>query len=431
MKSLKIGVIGSGSTYTPELIDGFIKRSEELDVRQIVMMDIDQQRLQITGELAKRMIKRAGLKSEIILATNRQEALDGADFVVTQIRVGLMDGRARDERIPLEFGILGQETTGPGGFAMALRTIPVMLEIAKEMEALSPQGWMINFTNPSGLITEALSRYSSIQMIGLCNVPITYLMRFAQLYGVSVDRIYMDYFGLNHLTWIRKVFLDNTDITAEVTQRILEGDAQDLLGFRFNKKMVRALGMLPGGYLQYYYHRDQVLEKQLKSGNRAEQVMKIDRELLELYSDPELKEKPAILDQRGGAWYSDAACALISAIANGKKEIHYVNTKNNGALNGLPNDVIVEVPAVIHSDGPHPLTIGEIPLGIRGLIQAVKNYEQLTVEAAVSGSRDYALLALAAHPLVPTVDIAEKLLERILESNREFLPNFFHKKGGF
>ena len=426
MKELKIGVIGSGSTYAPELIDGFIKRREELNVKQVVMMDVDSERLEITGNLARRMVKRAGMDTEIVLTTNRREALDGASFVVTQVRVGLMEGRARDEKIPLEFGILGQETTGPGGFAMALRTIPVMLETARQMEELSPEGWMINFTNPSGLITEALSRYSKMQMIGLCNVPITYLMRFAKLYDVSVDRIYMDYFGLNHLTWMRKVYLDGKDITAEVTERILEGDAQDLLGFPFNKKMVRSLGLLPGGYLQYFYHRDRILEKQLTSGNRAEQVMKIDRELLELYSDPGLNEKPAILDQRGGAWYSDAACALISAIANDKKEIHIVNTRNNGALGGLPNDVVVEVPAMVNSAGPHPLVMGELPLGIRGLVQVVKTYEQLTVEAAVHGSREQALLALANHPLVPTVDIAEKLLDKILEENKAFLPQFYH-----
>ncbi len=425
MKELKIGVIGSGSTYAPELIDGFIKRRDELKVKQVVMMDIDPERLDITGNLARRMVQRAGMDTEIILTTNRREALDGSDFVVTQVRVGLMEGRARDERIPVEFGILGQETTGPGGFAMALRTIPVMLETAREMEKLSPNGWMINFTNPSGLITEALARYSKMPMIGLCNVPITYLMRFAKLYNVSVDRIYMDYFGLNHLTWIRKVYLDGQDITAEVTERILEGDAQDLLGYPFNKKMVRALGLLPGGYLQYYYHRDQIFEKQLKSGNRAEQVMKIDAELLKLYSDPNLNEKPAILDQRGGAWYSDAACALISAISNDKKEVHIVNTRNNGALGYLPDDVVVEVPAMINSSGPHPMVAGDLPLGIRGLIQTVKGYEQLTVEAAVHGSRDMALLALANHPLVPTVDVAEKLLDRILEENKEFLPQFY------
>lgn len=424
MKELKIGVIGSGSTYAPELIDGFIKRRDELKVKQIVMMDINTERLEITGNLARRMIKRAGMDADIVLTTKRREALDGSDFVVTQVRVGLMEGRARDEKIPLDFGILGQETTGPGGFAMALRTIPVMLEIAREMEKLSPNGWMINFTNPSGLITEALTRYSRMQMIGLCNAPITYLMRFAKLYNVTIDRIYMDYFGLNHLSWIRKVYLDGNDITAEVTQRILDGNARDLLGYPFNKQMVQALGLLPTGYLQYYYHRDQIYEKQLKSGNRAEEVMKIDAELFQLYANPNVNEKPAILDQRGGAWYSDAACALINAISNDKKEIHIVNTCNNGALGGLPDDVVVEIPAMVNSAGPHPLVAGELPIGIRGLVQVVKAYEQLTVEAAVHGSREQALLALANHPLVPTVDIAEGLLHRILEANKEFLPQF-------
>ena len=340
-KELKVGVIGAGSTYAPELIDGFIKRCEELTVSEIVMMDIDKERLEITGGLAKRMMDKAGLRTRIRLTQNRKEAMDGADFVVTQIRVGLMEGRGRDEKIPLEFGIIGQETTGPGGFCMALRTIPVMLEIAKEMESLSPKGWMINFTNPSGLITEALNHYSAVQIIGLCNAPITYQNRLATLFGVSNEHILMDYFGLNHLSWIRRVFLDGQDVTETVLEKILNGEAEELPGYPFNKKMIEALHMIPNGYLQYYYHRDKILTKLLHDPGRAEIVMKIDRELLELYQDPNLNEKPKVLEQRGGAWYSDAAVALINAIENDKKEIHIVNVRNQGCLPGLtPNRLL-------------------------------------------------------------------------------------------
>lgn len=424
MSGLKIGVIGSGSTYAPELIDGFIKRRDFLQVDEIVMMDIDPERLEITGKLAQRMVQRAGMSTKIILTTDRKQALTERDFVVTQIRVGLMEGRARDERIPLEFGIIGQETTGPGGFSMALRTIPVMVEMAREMAELSPNGWMINFTNPSGLIAEAVNRHSKARSIGLCNVPITLQSRLAELLNVDRDQIVMDYFGLNHLTWIRKVFLDGKDVTRKVMDEILYGKESELSGYAFNKKMVEALGMIPGGYLQYYYHRDKILEKLLSSPGRAEVVMKIDRELLDLYSDPDLNEKPLILEQRGGAWYSDAAVALISAISNDKKETHIVNVRNNGSLLGLESDVVVEVPAYIDSAGAHPVTLGEVPLSIKGLIQIVKNYELLTVEAAIEGSYGKALLALANHPLVTNVDVAEKLLDRILEENKAYLPLF-------
>ena len=424
-KKIKVGVIGGGSTYTPELIEGFIKRREELSVSQIILMDIDQKKLDIVGTLAQRMIEKVRVPTEVILTTKRRDALEGANFVITQLRVGGLEGRARDEKIPKEFGILGQETTGPGGFAMALRTIPVILELAHELEVLSPDGWLVNFTNPSGIVTEALIRHSSVNVIGLCNAPITLHQRIASLFSVDGRRIRMDYFGLNHLSWVRKVYLDGEEVTKEVLNRIIEGEAAELPGYAFSKALLQALGMIPNGYLQYYYHSDQVLQKlrQAKE-SRAEVVMKLEQELLELYKNPNLKEKPKVLERRGGAWYSDAAVALINAITNDKNEIHIVDVPNQGSLKGLSDLSAVEVPALVNRSGAHPLVIGEIPPAVRGLVQAVKAYEELTVEAAVTGSREIALLALVAHPLVPTVEVAEKLLDRILEANRDYLPQF-------
>jgi 6-phospho-beta-glucosidase len=426
VSELKVGVIGGGSSYTPELIEGFIKRRNELPVSHIVLMDIDEERLDIVGGLARRMVERAGVETEIVLTTERKAALEGVNFVVTQIRVGRLEGRARDEKIPLEFGLIGQETTGPGGFAMALRTIPVMLDLAREMETLSPDGWLINFTNPSGLITEALNRHSQVQAIGLCNGPITMRHRIASALGVDGERIWLDYFGLNHLSWIRRVFLGGRDITADLLAEIAETPGETpLLDSDFDKTLIAALGMIPSGYLRYFYHTDRVLRQmQEAEKTRAEVVMEIDRELMELYKSPDLREKPKVLEQRGGAWYSDVAVALISAIANDKNEVHIVNVPNRGALKGLPDEAVVEVPALVNRSGAHPLVIGEMPLSVRGLVQAVKVYEELTVEAAVTGSRQAALLALVAHPLVPTADVAEKLLERILEANRAYLPQF-------
>ena len=425
MSGFRVGVIGGGSTYTPELIEGFIKRREELPVSRITLMDIDQTKLDIVGGLSQRMAKRAGIETEVVLTTDRRQALEGADFVISQLRVGGLEGRARDEGIPLEFNVIGQETTGPGGFAMALRTIPVMLDIAREMETLSPSGWLINFTNPSGLIAEAINRYSRVRVIGLCNAPITLRNRIAALFGVDGERIQMDYLGLNHLSWVRKVYLDGRDITRDVLAKIMDGGAADLPGYAFNKKLLQALRMIPNGYLQYYYHTDKVLEKmQRAEKSRAEVVMDIEQELLQLYQDPNLKEKPKVLEQRGGAFYSEAAAALISAIVNNKNEVHIVNVPNRGTLQGLPDEAVVEVPALVNRSGARPLVIGEMPLAVRGLVQAVKAYEELTVEAAVTGGREVALLALVAHPLVPTVDVAERLVGRILEANRAYLPQF-------
>jgi len=426
VSELKVGVIGGGSSYTPELIEGFIKRRDELPVSRITLMDIDRERLDIVGGLARRMVERAGVEAEIVLTTERQAALEGGDFVVTQIRVGGLEGRARDEKIPLEFGIIGQETTGPGGFAMALRTIPVMLDLAHEMETLSPAGWLINFTNPSGLITEALNSHSQVRAIGLCNGPITMRNRIASTLGVDGERIGLDYFGLNHLSWIRRVSLNGRDVTADLLAEIAETPGQSsVLDFPFDKTLISALGLIPSGYLRYFYHTDRVLRQmQQAESTRAEVVMEIDRELMELYKAPDLKEKPKVLEQRGGAWYSDAACALISAIANDRNEEHIVNVPNRGALKGLPDEAVVEVPALVNRSGAHPLVIGEMPPAVRGLVQAVKAYEELTVEAAVTGSREAALLALVAHPLVPTAGVAEQLLARILEANRAYLPQF-------
>ncbi len=425
MVRARICVVGAGSTYTPELVEGFIKRREELQVSQISLMDIDAGKLEIVGSLARRMITKSGLPAKVVLTTDRREALEGADFVITQIRVGGLEGRSKDESIPLRFGLIGQETTGPGGFAMALRTIPVMLDLARDMEAVAPRAWLINFTNPSGLITEALHRHSRVRTIGLCNAPITIRNRIATALGVSGERIWLDYFGLNHLGWVRTVYLDGCDVTEDVLARMVSGEAANLAGYAFNSRLIEALGMIPNGYLQYYYHSEKVLEKLLSAGgSRADTVMKIEKELLDLYRNPELKEKPKILEQRGGAWYSDAAVALINAIANDRKETHIVNVPNQGALGGLPDGAVVEVPTLVKSSGAHPLILGDMPAAVRGLVQSVKAYEELTVQAAVTGSRQTALLALVAHPLVARADIADRLLGAILEANSFYLPQF-------
>lgn len=422
MDSLILTVIGGGSTYTPELVEGVIKNSEIFPVRELRLMDIDEKKLTIVGNLVKRMIERADVPINLTLTTDRERALEGADFVITQIRVGGIGARIKDERIPLEFGLIGQETTGAGGFANALRTIPVMLSIARDVEKLTNNAWLINFTNPSGIVTEALLKYSKVKVIGLCNVPINFLYRFANMLGVSINDLLLDYVGLNHLSWIRKVYLKGRD----VTHKILEGIKESLPDKE--RAIIDTLGMIPNSYLHYYYFKDEVLEVLRNSEKtRGEIVLKVEDELLKRYQDENLAEKPPELSQRGGAHYSDAAVELMKSIYLDKKDIQIVNVKNNGSIEDLPDDAVVETSCIISSNGAIPLATGRLESSIRGLVQTVKYYEQLTIESAVEGDRIKAKQALLIHPLVGAKGVTNGLLERILEENKEFLPQFFRR----
>lgn len=423
MDKLNICVIGGGSTYTPELIEGFIEGERELPVERITLMDINPQRLEIVGGLAGRMLKAAGSEIELRLSTDRREALEGADFVLTQIRVGGMQARIRDERIPLKYGVVGQETTGPGGFAKALRTIPVMLGIAADIVQVASGAQLINFTNPSGLITEAVSKYADVEVIGLCNGPIGALRGIAAGLGVEPERIRLDYVGLNHLSWIRGVYLDGRDVTDEVMEgaiaRARQGESP------FAPELLEMLRMLPSFYLNYYYNADQVVAEMQGAGKtRGEIVMEVEGDLLEMYKDPVLVTKPQQLEQRGGAYYSKVAVALIHALATDTGEVQIVNTLNRGAIPDLPAEVVVEVPCVIDGRGAHPLATDPLPACIRGLVQAVKAYEELAVKAGAEGDGRAALQALNAHPLVPSFAIARQLWADILEANAEYLPQF-------
>lgn len=424
---LRICVIGGGSSYTPELIEGFIEKQDELPVHSITLMDIDPRKLEIVGGLAKRMKDAANTNIEIVITNDLEHAIEGASFVINQIRVGGMGARILDEKIPLQFGVIGQETTGPGGFAKALRTIPVVLKIAQTIERLSPNAFLINFTNPAGLITEALARYSPVSVIGLCNLPVGAEMRLSKQLDVARNRLQLDWVGLNHLNWIRGVTLDGVDVWDQVFQQELD-EAQEYEGdgWHFSVNLLENLGMIPCGYLNYYYNHDLLLAKQMKSAKtRGEEVQEIEDRLMEMYQNPELNEKPELLEQRGGAYYSKAAVDLISAIANDKEEIHIVNTINQGAIENLPTEVVVEVPCVIDSEGAHPLMTDALPLEIRGLVQVVKSYEELTAVAGAEGSRRQALLALLAHPLTPSYQAAQGLLDSLLTAHRVHLPQFY------
>ena len=437
MEGIKIVTIGGGSSYTPELVEGFIKRYDTLPVRELWLVDIEEgrEKLEIVGALAKRMVEKAGVPMAIHLSFDRREALPGADFVTTQIRVGQLAARALDEVIPLRHGILGQETNGAGGMFKALRTIPVILEIAKDVEELCPDAWLINFSNPAGIITEALLRHSSHKKnIGLCNVPIHMQKSIAKLLGVEEKRVFVHFGGLNHLVYALKVYLDGVDVTEKVLELSTDpvnGMAmtmKNIMPVSYEPEFIKALGVLPSSYQSYYYRREQQLAEeleQLKSGEvRAMKVQRIEKELFELYNDVSLREKPKQLEQRGGAYYSDAACSLIESIYNDKKDIQTIDVRNNGAILDIDKDSAVEVSSIITKNGPVPITIGELPIQISGLIRQIKSFERLTVEAAVEGDASKAVLALAINPLTPSDSVAKAVVTEMMEAHKAYLPQF-------
>lgn len=436
MKKLKIVTIGGGSSYTPELIEGFIKRYETLPIGEIWLVDVEagRDKLEIVGGLAQRMVSKAGLDIKIHQTLDRRAALKEADFVTTQLRVGQLAAREKDEWIPLSHGLLGQETNGAGGMLKAFRTIPVMLDIAADMKELCPNAWLINFTNPSGMVTEALLKYSGLtRVIGLCNVPIHMEMNIAKSLGVDVSRLQITFAGLNHLVHGLDVFLDGERITGQVLEYYYD-PAKNIesvrnVGFKhFEKDFIRGLGVIPCPYHNYYFKSGIMIEEELeefkKRSTRAAVVRQVEKELFEVYKNPQLGEKPAQLEQRGGAFYSDAACRLIDSIYNDRRDIQPVDVRNNGAIYGIDDDSVVEVSSVITRKGPIPLNIGKLPVSVNGLVQQLKAFEILTIEAAVEGNYQKALTALTINPLTPSDKMAKVVLDELLEAHKQYLPHF-------
>lgn len=436
---LKVATIGGGSSYTPELIEGFIKRYHELPIRELWLVDIEagREKLEIVGDLARRMVEKAGVPMEIHFTMDRRKALKDASFVTTQMRVGLLDARIKDERIPLQMGLIGQETNGAGGLFKALRTIPVLLEIAEEMQELCPEAWLINFTNPAGMVTEALLRYSSHKkVIGVCNVPFNMHLSISKMLGVEMNRVHIDFAGLNHMVFGLHVYLDDQEITNRVLEMLGDPEIQmtmkNVAPLPWNPRFLKSLGVVPCPYHRYYYKTSNILNEEMeafKSGKtRAEIVKKLEEGLFELYKDKDLDVKPPQLEQRGGAYYSDAACNVISSIYNDKKDIQVLNVQNKGSISDIEYDSAVEVSCIVTKNGPIPLTMGRLPIQINGLVQQIKSFERIGAEAAVAGSYDKALLALTINPLIPSDDLAEKVLQELLKAHKEYLPQFFNSE---
>lgn len=434
-KGIKVVTIGGGSSYTPELIEGFIKRYHEFPIEELWLVDIEtgKEKLHIVGELAKRMVAKAGIPMTIHLTLNRREALKDADFVTTQMRVGQIDARIIDEKIPLKYDVIGQETNGPGGLFKALRTIPVILGIVKDMEELCPEAWLINFTNPAGMVTEAVLRYTNFKrVVGLCNVPIHIRMNVAEMLGVEAERVQIDFAGLNHMVYGLHVYLDGEEITEEIIDKLTSEETkmtmQNIASLDWEPEFIQALQALPCPYHRYYYKTSEMLEEEkqsaMENGCRGEVVKKLEAELFELYQDPNLNIKPPQLEKRGGAYYSDAACSLMTSIYNNKCDIQPVNVQNNGAIASIPDESAVEINCVITKDGPKPIAIGDLPVSVRGLVQQIKSFERVTCEAAVTGDYKTALLAMVINPLVPSDVVAKKILDEMLEAHKEYLPQF-------
>ena len=418
---MKVSVVGGGSTYTPELVEGLASRADRLPVDELVLLDPDPLRLEVVGALAGRMLDRLGWGGRLVLTDRREEALEGADFVIVQLRIGGQAARLSDETIPGRFGAIGQETTGAGGFAKALRTVPVVLELAEESARRgAPGAWFVDFTNPTGLVTQALLD-GGHRAVGLCNVAISLQRRLAARFEVEPDRVSLDHVGLNHLTWERAVTVDGVDRM----DAILEDPSSYPGADEFPAELVRALRAIPSPYLHYYYFPTEVLEHQRTHRSRAEEVMEIEAGLLELYRDPTLDEKPKLLDERGGAFYSEAAAALVASLHAGTGDVQVVNVRNGGAIPGLPDDDVVEVPARVDREGAHPLATSPLAPEMLGIVQHAKAYERLTIDAALSGDRTTARTALLANPLVGDYGVAAPLLDALLDANRAFLPRFF------
>ncbi len=415
---MKLAIVGGGSTYTPELIDGFARLRDDLPLEEIRLVDPDERRLGLVAGMSRRMLAHAGHPGRVIGTTDLVAGVADADAVLIQLRVGGQHARHADETWPHEAGCIGQETTGPGGLAKALRTVPVVLRIAEAVRRhAKPDAWIVDFTNPVGIVTRALLEEGH-RAVGLCNVAIGFQRRFASAFGVEHDRVSLGHVGLNHLTWERSVLVDGRDE--------LPGLLRDRLGeladqVHLAPELISQLGVVPSYYLRYYYAHDEVLREQLREPTRAEAVQAIERELLELYADPSQHDKPAALEGRGGAFYSEAAIELLAAMRDGRSRSRVVNLRNDGVLAFLPDDHVIEVPAVFRDGGFVAEPVGPLPDDIRGLIAGVAGYERLALDAAVHGGRDRVLRAMRAHPLVLQHDRAEQLTDLLLAENAPFL----------
>ena len=416
---MRLTVVGGGSTYTPELVDGFTRMRDLLPVDELVLVDPDTQRLELVGGMSRRMLARAGHPATVTTTSDVDAGVAGADIVLLQLRVGGQAARNRDETWPLDCGCVGQETTGAGGLAKALRTVPVVLDIADRVRRLAaPDAWIVDFTNPVGIVTRALLQ-AGHRAVGLCNVAIGFERAFAQLLDVTYEEVILDHIGLNHLTWIRAVTVGGED----VLPRLLHEHGEELAErVEMPLSLLRDLGVIPSYYLRYFYLHDTVVAEQRKHGTRAAAVTEIEHKLLAMYADPTVDTKPALLEERGGAYYSEAAVDLVASLLGDRGDTQVVNVRNNGTMPFLADDAVIEVPSIVDRKGANPIPVAPVEPLFAGLIAHVAAYEDLALDAAIHGGRSRVEKALLAHPLVGQLDLADGLTARLMAENAAFLP---------
>lgn len=436
MKSIKIVIIGGGSGYTPELVNELINRYKKMPVSEVWLVDVEegQEKQQIVASLARRMVSKAKLDFPIYTTINRTDALENADYVITQFRAGQMSSRMIDERIPLKYNSIGQETNGAGELMYAFRMIPVMLELVKEMETYCPNAWLLNFANPASILSEAVLNHSNWKrIISICNGPLNMEYDIAKILNVERERLYVTFVGLNHLIFAKEIYLDGVDITDKVVSLVADKNCHvDNPGVSpWDEEFLKGLGMLPMSYLQYYWKTSEVVKEEHEAANitgtRAVVAKQKENELFEVYKDEGLDTVPELLYSRGGSGYSRCACNLLYSIYSDKRDVQTVNTANCGALKELRDSDVVEVNCLITNHGPIPLTTGEVPSKVQGIITQVKTFERLVCEAAVAGDYHKALVALTVNPLIPSDNEARKMLDEMLILNKEYLPQFHIK----
>lgn len=425
MRKLKIALIGAGSTYTPELMEGFINKRDSLPVGELYLMDIDDHKLEVVGGLAKRQIEASGMATKVILTKDLEASLAGADFVLAQIRVGKLPARVLDEKIPLKYDLLGQETNGIGGFFKGLRTIPVMMDIAKKMEKLCPDAWLINFSNPAGMLADALLNHTKIKTIGVCNVPINMIDSLKK--RLDLPRAEVEYVGLNHLSWITSITQDGVDYLQKAIKEGVNSEAmKNIPASGFSKDLIKTVGAIPSSYLEYLYFRDQKLEAAKKvEKSRGEVCIDIENELLDIYVDSALHTKPELLSRRGGARYSEVAVNLVDSIYNDKQDIQVVNVLNNGAIDFMADNDAIEISCVVGKDGAIPIKANFKNQHIKEYMLLTKAYEKHAINAALYGDDDEAMRAMLINPLIFDYKKAKPCYEELKEAHKAYLPQFF------
>lgn len=428
---MKITVIGAGSSYTPELSANLIEYQNHMNVDQVVLMDLNREKLELIRKVSQKLLDQSGSKINVVATQNLDEAIAGANFVLLQIRVGGLAARVRDETLPMEFGMVGNETTGAGGFVCGLRTVPVALHIARQVENLAPDAWLLNLSNPSGMVTEAILNYTGVQALGFCNIPINTTYAIGRVLNVDPNEIQLDSFGLNHLSWTRAAYLEGKEILKPVLDTAGSRDSilyrRGLVEEMIDPGWLDTIHMIPGWYLRYFYYPAQVLEEDRRQGyTKGADDMRAEERLHAIYSGegytPEARE---ILSNKGGAQYYLPVLQVIDSMIHDRGDVVVVDTTNQGVIPDLPPNACVEVPAKVFKNRVEPLPVGPLPLTVRGLVQTVKNYETLAIESAITGNRKTAIAALMAHPLVDSYPTASAFFKRVLENERDYLPQFF------